>query len=63
MFYSGPTQGAQIVEALIEAVGMRPVHVGSGVAAADVLDGITRLWFTLALQQGRGRHLAFRTLS
>ena len=62
LFYSGPPSHQQSVEALIEAVGLRPVWVGDGPDAADVLDGLTRLWFTLALQQGRGRHLAFRML-
>jgi len=62
MFYSGPESHRETVEALIGAVGLRPVWVGDGVPAADLLDGVTRLWFTLALQQGRGRHLAFRML-
>lgn len=62
LFYSGPQSHQAAVESLIEAVGLRPVWVGDGVGAADLLDGVTRLWFTLALQQGRGRHLAFRML-
>jgi hypothetical protein len=62
LFYSGPQSHRDLVGALIRAVGMRPVWVGEGVAAADLLDGLTRLWFTLALTQGRGRHLAFRML-
>jgi hypothetical protein len=28
----------------------------------DTLDGVMRLWFTLAVGQGRGRHLAFKVL-
>lgn len=62
LFYSGPESHRDLVEALIRAVGMRPVWVGDGKPAADLLDGLTRLWFTLALTQGRGRHLAFRML-
>ena len=63
LFYAGPaTDDCAAVERLIADVGLRPVYVGEGVAGADVLDGLTRLWFTLALQQGHGRHIAFRTL-
>jgi len=63
LFYAGPEgDDRPTVERLIADVGLRPVYVGAGPAGADLLDGITRLWFTLALQQGHGRHLAFRTL-
>lgn len=62
LFFSGPENHRGMVADLIHAVGLRPVHVGEGAGAADLLDGVTRLWFTLALQQGRGRHLAFRML-
>ena len=50
------------MESLITAVGLRPVWVGDGTHGADLLDGLTRLWFALAINQGRGRHLAFRML-
>lgn len=62
LFYSGPQAQRHLVEPLIEATGMRGIWVGDGQQAADLLDGLTRLWFTLALQQGRGRRLAFRML-
>jgi 8-hydroxy-5-deazaflavin:NADPH oxidoreductase len=63
LFYSGPqTEDRQFVEQLIADVGLRPVYVGDGVAAADLLDGVTRLWFTLAMGQGHGRRVAFATL-
>ncbi|MEI2784954.1 MAG: NAD(P)-binding domain-containing protein [Candidatus Nanopelagicales bacterium] len=63
LFYSGPPTHKDMVEALIAAVGLRPVYVGDGPASADLLDGITRLWFALVLQQGHGRHLALRMLT
>jgi 8-hydroxy-5-deazaflavin:NADPH oxidoreductase len=63
LFYSGPPVHQAMVEELIVGVGLRPVYVGDGVAAADLLDGVTRLWFTLALQQGYGRHVALRVLT
>ncbi len=48
-------------ETLIRDVGLEPVWVG-GVDAFDVVDSVTRLWFTLALQRGLGRRLAFKVL-
>ncbi|HZU13076.1 MAG TPA: NAD(P)-binding domain-containing protein [Chloroflexota bacterium] len=62
LFYSGP-EGADrtTIEALIADVGLRPVYVGEGANAADILDGVARLWFTLMRREGH-RHLAFRTL-
>jgi 8-hydroxy-5-deazaflavin:NADPH oxidoreductase len=51
----------ETAEALIRDVGLEPVWVG-GVDAFDVVDSVTRLWFTLALQRGLGRRLAFKVL-
>ncbi len=48
-------------ETLIRDVGLEPVWVG-GMDAFDVVDSVTRLWFTLALQRGLGRRLAFKVL-
>jgi predicted dinucleotide-binding enzyme len=63
LFYSGPEgESREMVERLISDVDLRPMYVGEGSAGADLLDGITRLWFQLALRRGHGRHLAFRTL-
>lgn len=64
LFYAGPqTDDRQVVERLIADVGLRPVYVGQGVAGADLLDGMTRLWFALAAGQGFGRRTAFKILS
>jgi hypothetical protein len=46
------------VEALIDAVGLRPVYLGDD--QADTLDGLLPVWFTLS--KLRGRHLAFKVL-
>jgi len=54
--HSGPA-----VASLITDVGLRPIYIG-GLEQADLLDTLTRLWFTLAFQQGRGRHLALKLL-
>ncbi len=62
LFYCGEGDQAQpAVAQLIADIGLRPVYLG-GLEQADLIDALTRLWFTLALQQGRGRHLAFKLL-
>jgi 8-hydroxy-5-deazaflavin:NADPH oxidoreductase len=57
LFYAGPDDA---VEQLITDAGLRPVRVG-GSDTVDVVDGVLRLWFTLA--KSRGRHIGFRLLS
>jgi predicted dinucleotide-binding enzyme len=61
LFYSAPSSDRPTIEALIGALGLRPVYVGEN--KQDTVDGILRLWFALAIEQGHGRHLAFRTLT
>ena len=63
LFFCGP-DGADLpqVEQLISAVGLHPVRIGD-LDAVNLLDGVTRLWFALAVGQGHGRHLAFRVLA
>ena len=63
MFYSCPEADQEIVASLIADVGFTPVWVGEGQQAADVIDGVTRLWFALAMGRGMGRHLGFRVLT
>jgi 8-hydroxy-5-deazaflavin:NADPH oxidoreductase len=60
LIFSSPEADRAAVEDLIRAVGLRPVYAGDG--AHEVVDGVLRLWFALAIGQGRGRHLAFRVL-
>jgi predicted dinucleotide-binding enzyme len=61
LFYAGP-DGApnEKVERLIEDAGLRPIRVG-GPDQVEVVDGVLRLWFTLA--QSRGRRIAFKLIS
>jgi predicted dinucleotide-binding enzyme len=61
LFFSSAEADRTVVEALVDAVGLRPVYVGDG--QHDVVDGVLRLWFALAIGQRRGRHLAFRVLT
>ena len=60
MFFSAPDDDRATVEAVIAGVGLRPVYVGADEEA--LLDGLFRLWVTLAMKQGRGRRLALRLL-
>ncbi|HSS62438.1 MAG TPA: NAD(P)-binding domain-containing protein [Candidatus Limnocylindrales bacterium] len=61
LFYAGTDGPSQAtVELLISDAGLRPVWVG-GADHADTVDGVLRLWFTLA--RSRGRRIAFRLLT
>jgi 8-hydroxy-5-deazaflavin:NADPH oxidoreductase len=61
LFYAGPDgQDQRVVEGLISDVGCRPIRVG-GPDQVDVVDGLLRLWFTLA--QTRGRRIAFQLIA
>jgi predicted dinucleotide-binding enzyme len=51
----------EVAELLIRDVGLEPVWLG-GVEALELVDSVTRLWFTLAFQRGLGRRLAFKVL-
>ena len=62
LFYAAEEGRANgFAERLIAEVGLRPVWLG-GVDAFDLVDSLTRLWFTLALRRGHGRRLAFKML-
>ena len=62
LFYCGPDGATRTkVEQLIADVGLRPMYLG-GSEQAGLLDTIASLWFTLALGQKKGRHLAFKVL-
>lgn len=60
LFFSSADADRREVEALVLGVGLRPVFVGPD--QHDLLDGVLRLWFALAVGQDRGRHLAFKVL-
>jgi hypothetical protein len=62
LFFCGPDgPGRTLVEGLIDDVGLRPMWVGD-LETLPVIEALAGLWFALALRQGLGRHLAFRTL-
>ena len=60
LFYSADEADREIVERLVGDVGLNPVYLGAG--QHDLLDQITKLWFTLVQSQGRGRHVALKVL-
>ena len=63
LFYCGPDGEARsTVEKLISAVGLNPVYLG-GPEQVEVVDSVLRLWFTLAMGQKKGRHMAFKVLT
>lgn len=61
LFYCGHSRSRPVIERLIEDIGLRPVYVGEEDAVA-MIDGLTRLWFSLAFGQGLGRRIAFKLL-
>jgi predicted dinucleotide-binding enzyme len=61
LFFSSTEEDRPTVEELITAVGLRPMYLGDN--QQDTVDGVLRLWFALAVGQGHGRDLAFRTLT
>jgi hypothetical protein len=64
LFYCGPDepQTRQAVERLIADIGLNPMYVG-GLEQVQLLDAVVRLWFSLAVGQKLGRHLAFKVLT
>lgn len=59
MFHTAPAVDRGTLAELIGAVGLRPVWLGED--AHDLINGVLRLWLTLA--RSHGRHLAFRVLT
>lgn len=60
LFYSARPEDRDALDALIGAVGLRPMYLGDG--QQDTVDGVAKLWFALAIGRKHGRNLAFRTL-
>jgi 8-hydroxy-5-deazaflavin:NADPH oxidoreductase len=63
LFYCGPDgESRQVVERLIEDVGLRPIRLGD-TDQVDLVDAMLRVWFALAVGQGMGRQMAFKVLT
>jgi len=50
-----------LAESAIAAVGVHPARL-SDEPAADLLDAVAQMWFTLAAAGARGRQIAFKLL-
>jgi len=61
LFFAADPQARATAEELITATGLEPVFVGDR-GAADIVDGVLRLWFALVQQSGGNRRLAFRVV-
>jgi 8-hydroxy-5-deazaflavin:NADPH oxidoreductase len=59
LFFSSTEADREVVEGLIQDVGLRPAYLGAD--KQDLVDSLLPLWFTLARLRGQ-RHLAFRIL-
>jgi 8-hydroxy-5-deazaflavin:NADPH oxidoreductase len=59
MFYTSSEADRELVEQLVDAVGLRPVWLGDGAQA--LLDDLLGLWFTLS-RISRSRHFAFKVV-
>jgi predicted dinucleotide-binding enzyme len=62
LIYAGPEADRPLVERLIGEIGLHPVWLGDADQVGAV-DSLLRIWFTLAIQRGLGRHLAFKVLT
>jgi hypothetical protein len=60
LFFSAPEADRSTTEAVIRAVGLRPVYLGADQEA--LIDALFLVWIALAIKQGRGRRLALRLL-
>jgi 8-hydroxy-5-deazaflavin:NADPH oxidoreductase len=62
LIYAGPEADRPLVERLIAEIGLHPVWLGDA-DQVGLVDSLLRVWFTLAIQRGLGRHLAFKVLT
>lgn len=61
LFFTAAPAIRATAETLIRAVGLNPIYVGD-LEATPLVDGLTRLWFALAFNQGYGRRVALKVL-
>ena len=61
LFYCGDEAARDTIEQLISDIGLEPIYLG-GTERVDLVEGMTDMWFNLALNQRMGRRLAFKLL-
>ncbi|GAB4450029.1 MAG: NADPH-dependent F420 reductase [Anaerolineales bacterium] len=61
LFYCGAASARSTMDTLIAQIGLRPIYAGE-VDAVNLVDAMTRLWFALAFNQGKGRRISFKML-
>ena len=61
LFYCGDEGAKHAVDELISDVGLEPVYLG-GTDRVGLVEGMTDMWFNLALKQQMGRRIAFKLL-
>jgi predicted dinucleotide-binding enzyme len=59
LFYCGHSGARAIVEKLITDVGLHPVYLGP-LEKAELVDGLTKVWFELVFEQGHKRRMMFK---
>lgn len=59
LFYCGHSGARPITEKLISDVGLRPVYLGP-LEKANLVDGLTKVWFELVFEQGHSRRLMLK---
>jgi predicted dinucleotide-binding enzyme len=59
LFFCGHSGARAIIEKLIADIGLRPVYLGP-MEKAELVDGLTRVWFELVFEQRRSRRLMLK---
>ncbi len=59
LFFCGHSGARPITEKLIEDIGLRPVYLGP-LEKADLVDGLTKVWFALVFEHGHSRRLVLK---
>ena len=62
LFFCGDEYAQSTVEQLIADVGLEPIYLG-GTDRVGLVEGMTDMWFNLALKRRMGRRLAFKLLT
>ena len=61
LFYCCDPSAREVAEQLISDTGLHPIHLGD-LSAAELVDNLTRVWLTLAFNQGHRRRMAIKLL-